>query len=1097
MRDEIKIEMQNRLQRGREVLSYLNTRSGRYMLNKGKNWVGEKNKLDLSDFHLFHISEVTFEEKAPRKEAMENILGTFRGMDGISFLYMILGDAQGVNFYFGVTWDKSYPKQKLPFSVHDCEKDILVPSMKGNFRGSKIEQVTPDERKSILVRLQNAKSVGMLEGVPGVDEKNEDFQGTDRLIDVMMGDEFGFVVIATPHTDQEVDSLEQQLYELSDTIAPLAHYTLQQQKAWSKSHNKSLTIADSKQTGDSTQHTDTSSFSNNDVHNIDERRDDSNQIQSSTNDSANQQWSVSKNYSKQKSSSGGEDQESGGNGSSEGCSVQNQSSYSYNMSATKGESTSKSHSKSKGYSANVTKSDSKSVSHNESAADSITDGDNISLNEQIEMESRSAADWIEYINNVLLPRLDHGRGKGIFLCCTYLFANKRTVLHRLANTAISLYSGPEGNKAALFFSDLTDAKKDNDKGCLHALHTLQIPAAERDESLASFPAIGFSRWEKEKRSYCGSWMSANELGLLAGLPQKEVIGLRLREEVEFGLNVEPVDEEKQIPLGFLVQSGDIKKNMPVYLNKDDLDKHTFISGVTGSGKTTTCQNILLDCDLPFLVIEPAKTEYRSLLKKCPDLLFFTPGLPEVAPFFLNPFELFPGEKITSRADMLKATFESSFAMEAAIPQIMEAAVYRAYENKGWNIGTNRWKDFDDTDMEKGPFADGVYAFPTLSDFVAAIEEVTEKQGFAAELKANYIGSLKARLEGLLVGAKGQMFNTPRSIDFADLVHRKVVIELEEIRNGSEKSMIMGFILTNLLQAVRHAHVQASKKGEKFQHITLVEEAHRLLSKYMPGDSLNQKQGVQVFSDMLAEVRKYGESLIIVDQIPDKMTPEVLKNTNTKIVHKLFAQDDKEAIGNTMALDDDQKAFLSNLPPGRAIMFSQGWTKAIQVQVEEKNATDQKEVDPEEIKKTARQYYSEDANFKRGILRGIEKLDKTDNIFFTYLGLSMEGSEWLKKYHEYMKKASVGNPDKSEDDVKFSNFVKSLQRSIGHYGKKMVFNYIHWNTFDETNAKYESFANELINMLSVLKINELETKDVKDEMKKINKFISDQIDEEQG
>lgn len=296
MRDELRGEMDNRLQKGREVLNFLNTRSGRCMLNKGKEWEGEKNNLALNDFYLFHISEVTFEEKAPRKEAIENILGTFRGMDGISFIYMIFGDTQGVKFYFGVTRDKSYPKEKLPFSVHDCEQDILTPSMKGNFRGSRIKEVTKEEREKILVRLQTAESVGMLEGVPGVDEQNEDFQGTDRLIDVMMGDDFGFVVIATPHTDEEVDSLEQQLYELSDTLAPLAHYNLQQQKSWSSNHNESLTVADTTQAGNSTQHTDTSSYSNNEGNNKDERRDDSNQIQSSTNNSTNQQYSANKNF---------------------------------------------------------------------------------------------------------------------------------------------------------------------------------------------------------------------------------------------------------------------------------------------------------------------------------------------------------------------------------------------------------------------------------------------------------------------------------------------------------------------------------------------------------------------------------------------------------------------------------------------------------------------------------------------------------------------------------------------------------------------------------------------------------------------------------
>ena len=281
-----------------------------------------------------------------------------------------------------------------------------------------------------------------------------------------------------------------------------------------------------------------------------------------------------------------------------------------------------------------------------------------------------------------------------------------------------------------------------------------------------------------------------------------------------------------------------------------------------------------------------------------------------------------------------------------------------------------------------------------------------------------------------------------------------------------------------MQAVRHAYIQAqaSEKEEKFQHITLIEEAHRLLSKYMPGDSMNKKQGVEVFSDMLAEVRKYGESLIIVDQIPDKMTPEVLKNTNTKIVHKLFAQDDKEAIGNTMALKDEQKAFLSNLPPGRAIMFSQGWTKAIQVQVEEKNSTDQKEVNPAEIKKTAQSYYSEYDNYRRGILRGIEKLDKSDELFFTYLELSREGSEWLKIFHEFLKNGGAGDKDKSDDKNIFSNFVKAVHHSIMCYGAEMVYTYMYWNTYDKEDTAWEEQLKKIIDKISK---SELEMKDIND------------------
>ena len=197
-----------------------------------------------------------------------------------------------------------------------------------------------------------------------------------------------------------------------------------------------------------------------------------------------------------------------------------------------------------------------------------------------------------------------------------------------------------------------------------------------------------------------------------------------------------------------------------------------IIGSSGSGKTTTCQNILLDSELPFLVIEPAKTEYRVLKGICPDLIVFTPGRQDVAPFYLNPFELVPGEAITSRADMLKATMEASFDMDAAIPQILEAAIYKVYEDKGWNIGDNTWIP-DGEDEESDPFADGVYAFPTLSDFVKATEYIVLHQGFDQRLKDDYLGSIRARLQCLLVGAKGMMLNNARSVNFLDLLDKNM------------------------------------------------------------------------------------------------------------------------------------------------------------------------------------------------------------------------------------------------------------------------------------------------------------------------------------
>lgn len=471
----------------------------------------------------------------------------------------------------------------------------------------------------------------------------------------------------------------------------------------------------------------------------------------------------------------------------------------------------------------------------------------------------------------------------------------------------------------------------------------------------------------EEVLYAGNWMSVRELAQMAGLPQKEVVGLRLKEEVEFGLNVSlcPESAETSVNLGTLVKSGSLAKGCEVVLDGNQLDRHVFVAGVTGSGKTTTCQTLLLSSGWPFLVIEPAKTEYRGLKnaekaeirEQCKDLLVFTLGDDTVAPFRLNPFELIPGESVTARVDMLMASITAAFDMEAAIPQLIERAIYACYEECGWSVDDNSNAKFED------PFADGVFAFPTLSDILRMTEKVVDEQGFDDRLKRDYIGSIKARLQGLTLGAKGFMLDCPRSIDFMKLLDKKVVLELEPIPNAAQKSLIIGFVLTNLLQAVKRKY---QTTNAKVNHITLIEEAHRLLSKPEPGGSPSQKQAAETFADMLAEIRKYGESLVIADQIPGKLTPEVMKNTNTKIIHRLFAQDDKEAVGHTMGLEEDQAKFLSNLAVGRAVVFNGNWPKAIQVQISQTFRTDAKIPKDENkiLRSGALAFYADD--YKRGV-----------------------------------------------------------------------------------------------------------------------------------
>ena len=863
--------------------------------NKHSNLKEISDKLNLRDLSLFHIEELTFEEESPRREAFENVISSLR-IDGIIFVYLLVGDKKGVSFYFGIAKDLTYNKE-LELDVDDIGKSILKSSIVGNFRGSKVEEIK--NKKDLLDKLTSMKRVAKIDGVPSVNKEQsnsgekKDFQGIDRLVDVMSGEEFALIVLADPLTMKECEDIESSLYAIHNKLSPLSKLSVQESNGESETKGDSISKSD----------TDTNEASDS----------ESNQTSKSTTKSTSEETRSGKG----ETSSGSE-------------------------TSTKIIDHIKRESKSKGT----------TTERNNSMTT------NSGLSRSREFTNKVASEWMQYIDEILLKRVAYGRSKGLFNSSVYLFAEQKGVLLKLGNTISSIFSGSEDNKAPLQFEYV------DDKNEISYIHNFQIPSADFTLSDNYKQArILFSK----NSSNLASWLSANELSVIASLPQKEVVGLALKEEVEFGLNIKKnnLNSEDKIFLGNLVQSGKVL-DIEIDLSKDDLDKHIFIAGVTGSGKTTTCQRILESANTPFMVIEPAKTEYRVMLCKRDDITIFTLGDDRVAPFRLNPFEFFPHESISSRVDMIKANIEAAFDMEAAIPQIIESALYECYEKFGWDITTSKNR------LYENPFEDGVFAFPTLSDLIKQVETTVIRQGFDDRLKNDYIGSIKARLQGLIVGAKGLMLNTSRSIDFLDLVEKNIILELEEIKNGAEKSLIMGFVLININEAIKAKYKEYKQNSKNFKHITLIEEAHRLLSKYSAGDSPNKKLGVETFADMLAEVRKYGESLIIVDQIPNKLTPEVLKNTNTKIVHKIFAQDDKEAIGNTMSLKDEQKNFLSNLETGRVIISNQSFAKPIQVQIkalEDVSTTSSNIVDENIIRKKVLEYYQK--TYKRGVVLGIE------------------------------------------------------------------------------------------------------------------------------
>ena len=823
--------------------------------------------LQSNDYCFFKINSLSEVEGESWGEALENVYSAIR-YPGASLVYILKGDHNGVALYLGIARNYLYPMPK--FTIADISQSILKPSFEGNFRGSCVEEyvdesepVNSKERrvnvgKDIINQLQEYRHIGVLQGTVG-----DQSQAVDNFF-------------------QGVDRLTNVMmgcdFCLVITAACLEPQDLTILEQWL--HRGYAMLAPlarvSLQQGNTTGQ--------------------------SLSLGSNKGESTGKNRSKNTGATDGES-----TSTTKGANHRDTSN-----SGTEGTSKSKSRGESVG--------SSESFSKGSNYGGSVNQGS--SLNVSAEIYNRQAQQWISYLDEVLLSRVDYGRNRGGFVCNISLFSNSHYTLHRLGDTTQSIFSGNLGNQYPLQMLNISSMPK-----WVRSVKNLQIPVFERQikdnqEEVNVFDSFK-SRVNLNGKVLMGAYVTPKELSLVAGLPGEEVVGIEIKKQVTFGLNPPVSAEKDSIPLGSLVQDGRVLSHIKVNLNRSDLNRHLFVTGVTGSGKTTTCHHLLRESNLPFLVIEPAKTEYRVLLDEYDKLLVLTPGRDDLAPLRLNPLEMMPGESISGRVDIIKASFLASFDMEAAIPQILEAAVYRCYEQMGWDIGTSTHQLYPD------PFAPGCYPFPILRDLLEATELVVKEQGFDERLRQDYIGSIKARLQGLLIGAKGQIFNTLRSIDFSELIKRPVVIELEEIRNGAEKSLLIAFIMTNVMQALKNEH----RKNPKFRHLTLIEEAHHLLAKADSSTSNNRKQALEMFSDMLAEVRKYGEGLIIVDQIPNKLIPEVLKNTNTKVVHKIFAEDDKIAIGNTMALEPLQQEHLSRLEVGQAVIFGQGWKSSVLAKIE--------------------------------------------------------------------------------------------------------------------------------------------------------------------
>ena len=424
-------------------------------------------------------------------------------------------------------------------------------------------------------------------------------------------------------------------------------------------------------------------------------------------------------------------------------------------------------------------------------------------------------------------------------------------------------------------------------------------------------------------------LSSDQLAVLCQLPLKEFPGYYVDEYVEFDVSNRTRNTlDHPVPIGDICTAGR-KSGQNVEnrycLEKNDFTRHALIIGITGGGKTNTSKSILntlwnaepLRDRVPFMVIESAKREYWELcnLKGFEDILVFTLGAEasnSSVKYRINPFETIPGISLQTHIDYLLSTFKAAFDLYPPMPYILEKAVYEIYSDRGWDVVENI-NEY------------GLTEYPTLTDLYNKIDVIVDDMGYHQEVQSNVKAALQARVYSLMIGGKGAMLNTPKSVPIQELLSRPAVMELEDLGDDETKSFVIGILLVQLYEYRKSLMTKGSKN---LSHILMIEEAHRLLKNVSEGGEggNTRAKSVEFFCNLLAEIRTFGQGIIIADQIPTKIAPDTIKNTNLKIVHRTVALEDREVMGRAMNMNEDQIEYLSSLRRGYAAVYSEGDNK---------------------------------------------------------------------------------------------------------------------------------------------------------------------------
>jgi len=394
---------------------------------------------------------------------------------------------------------------------------------------------------------------------------------------------------------------------------------------------------------------------------------------------------------------------------------------------------------------------------------------------------------------------------------------------------------------------------------------------------------------------------------------ESTIGININKEGEQKENFDSkIFDKNNIKFGKLKNISN-EKGLEIGCSEKNFTKHALIVGMPGSGKTTFSINLLLqfaERKIPFLAIEPTKTEYRALIDAVKDLQIFIPGNSDTSPFIINPFIPPRGIKVERYIPALANAFKAAFSMPSPLDMIFLKAIRSTYTKYGWKD----YNTVDDPEVQK--FG--------MCEFIKEFKKLIGNMNYGKEVKGNLESAGVLRLMNL-IDQNSNIYDNINTIPIEDLLSKPTVIELNAIENAEQKSLLMALLLINIC-----VYTKANHLGDgELKNIVLIDEAHVLLNPNTndSNDNTASFTTIRAIQDMIVEIRSYGTGIIIADQAPTKVTREVVGNTDIKVAFKLVQAIEKELIGDSTNMDEQQIDNLARLKTGEAYVHFNSLEKA--------------------------------------------------------------------------------------------------------------------------------------------------------------------------